>query len=469
VAGYTFISYAHENTRFALKLARRLRRRGVTVWVDQWHVTQDDVWSLDIARAVNGCSHFLVVLSPAAVDSWVVREQVQWAAQNGQTIISLVREPCELPEVLRDTVCIDFSGRKFRTAFGLLISHYFPEEELQVGIWPDIRSTWQTHLSELKLTWRNRLPPLIWPGWLGPVALAALVLLTLALIWIRSGQGLSVPDPTPESLTIVQSAATPTPTKVRIRAKDDQLMIEVPAGRFIMGSSDLDSAASTDEKPQRNVYVDTFWIDQTEVTNRQFQNCVEAGHCTPARMGNLNFRKGQLPVVGVNWQQAESYCRWAGVRLPTEAEWEKAARGTDGRLYPWGDEFEGERLNFCDANCVADWRDRSANDGYRYTAPVGSYPDGASPYGVLDMSGNVWEWTADWYAADQYVVGVGSNPTGPGSGQQKVIRGGSWYYQGVSLRVARRHKDVPTSNYDNIGFRCAIADVEQARWQPDQH
>jgi formylglycine-generating enzyme required for sulfatase activity len=236
-----------------------------------------------------------------------------------------------------------------------------------------------------------------------------------------------------------------------------------------MGSSDSDPAAGKDEKPQRRVYVDAFWIDRTEITNGQYQRCVAAGVCASSNVYNKDFGEETLPVVGVNWQQANAYCHWVGGRLPSEAEWEKAARGVDGRLYPWGNQFDGYRLNYCDASCVADWRDQSANDGYRYTAPVGSFPGGASPYGVLDMSGNVWEWTADWYASDTYVQSTTLNPTGPAFGVQRVIRGGSWLYKGAGVRVARRHKDTPASSYDNIGFRCVVVEAEQAHWQPDRH
>jgi formylglycine-generating enzyme required for sulfatase activity len=464
VADYSFISYAHEDTKFALKLARQLRRRGVPVWLDQWHLVQNDDWEREITRAVAGGSQFIIILSPAALNSWVVWEQVQWALKNDKTIISVVREPCSRPEALQNRPCIDFAGQKFRAALNQLLRLCFPERELNFDRWHDLKQTGRYLQVDLRNTWRNSLRPLIWPGWVGPAALISLALLATAFVLTRNRTGGILSEPTAESLTVVRSTATPiplpTPSRTRIRTIDRQIMIEVPVGKFLMGSSDQDQFAGEDEKPQRSVYVDSFWIDQTEVTNGQFQTCEDEGRCGPSQARNRVFRELQLPVVGVTWEQAAMYCEWAGGRLPTEAEWEKAARGTDGRLYPWGNEFEGEYLNFCDANCVADWRDRSADDGYRYTAPVGSYPDGASPYGVLDMSGNVWEWTADWYTPDAYAAIPPTNPTGPTSGLQKVIRGGSWYYKGASLRVARRHRDVPSSSYDNIGFRCVIDDDE---------
>ena len=169
-----------------------------------------------------------------------------------------------------------------------------------------------------------------------------------------------------------------------------------------MGSSDVDTEADDEEKRQhRVVLLDAFWIDRTEVTKAQYQRCVEAGVCAAPSCSGTG--KGDHPVVCVSWRDASKYCAWAGRRLPTEAEWEKAARGTDGRKYPWGNQdVVGNLLNFCDINCSNSWKEAAVNDGYAETAPVGTYLAGASPYGAWDMAGNVWEWVADWYDGTYY-------------------------------------------------------------------
>jgi formylglycine-generating enzyme required for sulfatase activity len=241
------------------------------------------------------------------------------------------------------------------------------------------------------------------------------------------------------------------------------VMVDVPAGEFLMGSTDDDSEAYDDDKPQHTVYLDSFWIDRTEVTNAQFRKCVEAGACqapTTCEWGDPTYNDGDKadhPVVCVICNQAQAYCQWAGARLPTEAEWEKAARGTAGRIYPWGNTFDGTKVNFCDRNCEYDWKDSAIDDGYARTAPVGHYLAGASPYGALDMSGNVWEWVNDWYSSTYYSVSPDSNPQGPDTGEWKVLRGGSWNGNRNAVRAANRSYRYPTTRYSLIGFRCAAS------------
>ena len=237
-------------------------------------------------------------------------------------------------------------------------------------------------------------------------------------------------------------------------------MVHIPAGEFLMGSDEGDPDAEDDEHPQHTAYVGEFWIDETEVTNAQYRKCVETGVCrapTTCDYGEPIYSdssKADHPVVCVSWWDAKTYCEWAGKRLPTEAEWEKAARGTDGRRYPWGNSFDGSKVNFCDVNCELDWKDSGADDGYQRTAPVGSYPKGASPYGALDMAGNVWEWCQDWCDEDYYASSPQRDPQGPSSGESRVIRGGSWCFNEWSVRAALRLRGAPDfPNYD-LGFRC---------------
>jgi formylglycine-generating enzyme required for sulfatase activity len=269
---------------------------------------------------------------------------------------------------------------------------------------------------------------------------------------------------------------------------DGMVMVYVPAGNFLMGTVDESGSTyeHTLEHPQHTVYQDGFWIDKTEVTNAMFSQFVEStGYKTEAETGSGGYVWKDLqwwtveganwqhpqgpassivgiethPVVQVTWNDANAYCDWAGRRLPTEAEWEKAARGTDGQIYPWGNALpNGNLVNFADSNLDVGWADKSTNDGYQFTAPVGSYPEGVSPYGALDMSGNVYEWVADWYFENNYSNNPTSNPTGPETGEIKILRGGSWSKDRHTIRAAARYLFYPPySRHDDGGFRCSLS------------
>jgi serine/threonine-protein kinase len=228
------------------------------------------------------------------------------------------------------------------------------------------------------------------------------------------------------------------------RPADDAEMVFVPAGPFQMGSTDADRDAYDCEKPTHAVTLDAFWIDKTEVTNAQYRQCVEAGACEePSCWDNGDLNAADQPVVCVTWDDAQAYAAWAGGRLPTEAEWEKAARGTDGRLYPWGEN-------------APDCKDANYKGCVARTVAVGSYPKGASPYGALDMAGNAWEWVADWYDNTYYSNAPSDNPQGPDGGERRVVRGGSFDMSEARLRTAFRIGNLPAySNWD-IGFRVVV-------------
>lgn len=272
--------------------------------------------------------------------------------------------------------------------------------------------------------------------------------------------------PVPSATDILINTSTPSPVPILIpdetaNAKDG--MVFIPAGEFEMGSSKAeDPQTSEDELPQHTVYLRDYWIDKTEVSNAQYAMCVaDAEACTtPANNSSQtrdsyydNSAYADYPVVFVSWSQANAYCGWAGRRLPTEAEWEKAARGADSRIYPWGSSFDGTLANYCDRNCKAPWKDDRFDDGYIDTAPVGNYPDGASNYGVLDMAGNAYEWVADWFAP--YSQERQLNPEGPDSGLDRIIRGGSWGDDPAHIRSSLRSRVNGDQTLNFIGFRCA--------------
>jgi formylglycine-generating enzyme required for sulfatase activity len=277
--------------------------------------------------------------------------------------------------------------------------------------------------------------------------------------------------PSPTQIPVSPTPALGIGSKI-ISDKDGMTLVYVPAGEFTMGSDDVPSSDDQspsyyDNRPQHPVVLDAYWIDQTEVTNRQYALCVTEGACS--RPANLNSpmrssyygdpQFDNYPVIHMEWGMAKAYCEWAGRRLPTEAEWEKAARGTDMRIYPWGNTPPKDSL-------------LNYNSTNHDTTEVGKYPEGQSPYGAYDMAGNVWEWVHDWHDPAYYLGSPLSNPMGPDSGnppnETRVLRGGSWYYLDGSLRSDVRsfalEKYENTSIYGRtpyglgtVGFRCAVS------------
>jgi formylglycine-generating enzyme required for sulfatase activity len=245
--------------------------------------------------------------------------------------------------------------------------------------------------------------------------------------------------------------ASPSPTSPPLRLVDKfgVPMVLVEGGSFLMGSD----YGAPDETPQHSVTLKTFYIDQYEVTNTRYAECVKAGSCEPptnlSSVTHPNYydslQFANYPVIQVTWAMAKAYCEWRGARLPTEAEWEKAARGTDGRTFPWGEqEADCTFANFWSGGpgCVGD------------VSEVGRYNQSASPFNVFDMAGNVWEWVLDWYGESYYAASPGENPTGPDAGQYRVVRGGSYSNGLSSIRTTTRGRNLPGKFYSYVGMRC---------------
>jgi len=284
------------------------------------------------------------------------------------------------------------------------------------------------------------------------------VLLTVLLFL---GGAPVVPEPTP-SANASQAVRMAAPT-----------VVWISGGQHVRGSTDadLDYAVTLcqetfhgpdsqilchaenfrDETPTQQVHLAGFGIDRTEVTVAAYRRCVTDGACTPSTISAEDERLALRthPVTGVTFAQAVRFCGFVGGRLPSEAEWERAARGGDGRTFPWGNHYNDRLATHGGIHT------ESTVDGYRYAAPVGSYPDGASPYGVLDLAGNAFEWTADLYASDAYTTTSPVHPRGPRTGGQRVVRGGSWRMPAFMLRAAYRWKVGEGQSAPDLGFRCA--------------
>jgi formylglycine-generating enzyme required for sulfatase activity len=255
----------------------------------------------------------------------------------------------------------------------------------------------------------------------------------------------------------LEPTVRPSPTALPLEIVDAKNvpMVLVPVGEFKMGSAD----GPEFDRPVNIVYLNSFYIDKYEVSNSLYQACVDVNVCTPPKQsksatresyyGNPEF--GDYPVIAVNWYQADEYCKWRGGYLPGEAQWEKAARGGNDFIYPWGNTLNPALLNFCDKNCPMAWAMKDFDDGYEDTAPVDMFEGGQSPYGAFNMSGNVYEWTLDWY--DVYPGGNASADENFGE-TSRVVRGGSWFDSDYMLRADHRFKLMPDEFEDIVGFRC---------------
>lgn len=469
-----FISYSSKDKPIADGICANLEAAGLRCWIAPRDIGPGEEWPKAITNAIAKSQVMVLVFSSNSNASSDVGREIVLAASHNLIIIPFKIENVE-PEpgkqyYLAQTHWLEAMNPPTKAQIRSLVDRVrmiIPPLETNAIVQPEpVLPTAKEQpgkpAPDVKRNWFRR--EYLWIG-------LALLLVALTVIFGSKLAGTpanpaapptlaatetSQPDPTGTVPPTIPSTLTPNPTTLptttpglgstRVRYRDEMVMVFVPAGDFIMGSDHGDP----DEQPVHTVSLEAFWIDQTEVTNAMFLKCVIAGICsvqnnTGSSTRTEYFRNSQydeFPMINLSWEAAEDYCKQAGARLPSEAEWEKAARGTDGRTYPWGNESPDETyLNF--------------NMNVKDTVAVGSYPLGASPYGALDMAGNVWEYVADYYGATYYSNSPASNPTGPVSGNYRVIRGGAGNSYAGAIRTSSRDTFVIRDGDNFIGFRCA--------------
>ena len=453
--GHIFISYSRTDAEYARRLADILQSKGFETWIDA-RLEYGSHWPQELQEQLDSCEAFIVIMTPRAFASEWVQSELQRARRKSKPVFPLLLEGDEPWLSVESTQFYDVRGgelpdERFYSALrGVLalpqtpVQPVSPKEAVDAGSsGPGLR--------------RNTALLIAIGAAIVILALGAAVL--MPLVRPRPGNPASAsveasPSmPSSEEPGIVTSTPGLPMSNENAGAADfldsrGVAMRFVPAGNFMMGSDN----EFDDEKPVHSVYLDDFYIDKYEVTNALYRACVEKSACQPPSETGSFTRDSyyedpqydHYPVVYVKWEDARAYCRWRGMGLPTEAQWEKAARGIDGRSYPWGENIDSELANYGDH--VGD------------SMEVGQYEAGQSPYGVYDMAGNVWEWVADWYSSTFYLDTPLANPVGPPSGEYRVLRGGSWHDAEQYVRTSNRGWNQLEFFYNvDFGFRCAMA------------
>ena len=468
-----FISHSSKDKPIADGICANLEAAGLRCWIAPRDIAAGEDWPTAITTAISHSRVMVLIFSASSNASEDVGREIILAANHKLVIIPFMIDNTE-PE----------PGKQYYLARTHWLEAMNPPTKAQIKILVERVKAIVTPVDTNAIIQPAQSPqpviekpsilfPLDKPGWIRFAYLwigMALLLIVLAVSFWLKLQAMTapptasptvpltettLPSPSP-TLPVLTPTRTPNPTpkanptpglgSTNVRYKDGMVMVYVPAGDFIMGSDYGD----LDEKPVHTVTLPSFWIDQTEVTNAMYAKCIAAGKCDLPRVNASSTRSNyfsnpeyaDFPVINVMWGSAHRYCSWAGARLPTEAEWEKAARGTDGRTYPWGNESPNESL----LNYSMNIKD---------TVAVGSYPSGASPYGALDMAGNVWDYVADYYSDTYYSISPSSNPKGPVTGKYIVIRGGAGNSFESAIRASSRNKFTLGNETDFIGFRCA--------------
>ncbi len=460
-----FLSYSRKDLKFVKQLAADLQQAGYDVWYDLSNIEGGDRWATEIQTAIDNCDACITVISPNSIISEWVEKEFLYASNTDKRVVPVLLESTTLPLWLMNIHYIDMQGRNYREKFPRLQAA-IDEEGKTALVFESVKGlrtfgpVWIGGIVGIvililaavfglpALIGEPTLTPVVFPSGTSPAS-------TPTITPVPASE---TPTPVPSPTATEEAASTvttiPTPALEIKDAKGAELVL-VSAGIFKMGCN----KGIVCEGPAHVVYLDSYYIDKFEVTNAQYLACEFEQQCNQPKntryYDNPSF--SSYPVVFVSWNMAANYCAWRGARLPTEAEWEKAARanGTEMLYYPWGNRFNGELLNFCDRNCSQSWKNRSYYDGFSDTAPVGVFEGGKSPYGAYDMAGNVIEWIADWYDKDYYFTSPNNNPLGPESGTYRVLRGGSWYNNQNDVRTFVRTYLGPTVAYNYVGFRCA--------------
>lgn len=496
-----FLCHASQDKPAVRELYNALNSEGwIDPWLDKAKILPGQDWEIVIEKAVDDSDVVLVCLSGQSVSKeGYVQREIRYAydlalEKPDETIflIPLRLDDCSVPRKLKSLHWVDYFGVEKENAYSDLLKALKLRHEQKIVLEENLpheetkKDTPESRL-ENRFTQKKPFTKILDPASLNLPKPSSIpkqseyrrygLIGIFILLFIFGGLGLNslfnkLPEvtstPTTQILTetsklptetlapftpTLTETSTPSPTPTTVLGigstsrslKDDMVLVYVPAGEFIMGSADGDD----DELPVSTIYLDAFWIDQTEITNALYVKCVEANQCDPPvktksftrpfYFDSLEFNNN--PVIYVDWFMANMYCSWVGRRLPTEAEWEKSARGTNGSKYPWG--------NVSPKNSLLNYEGRVGD-----TKKVGSYPDGKSMYGVLDMAGNVWEWVSSLYQPYPYLRDDGREDLN--SSDMRVVRGGSWSDSVYSARTANRSSYGPTANGDFLGFRCAI-------------
>jgi formylglycine-generating enzyme required for sulfatase activity len=479
-----FVSYSSKDKSVADTIVASLEKNNIRCWYAPRDVPPGKDWAKQIAGAVNDASIFLLIFSENANKSQRVLDELNLAINKEIIILPFRIEKLNPVGAME----LHLSTRHWLDAFDPSWKYHL--EKLNTSIvaileggdkeLPELRKQ-----SEKFIVRRKKRKKFFIFSIIGTVIIAflAIIFVPKLLQSIQKSRETMVPTetflqvlPSEKLLPSPSLTLTPSPTvtvspspsplpsthSTMTRKKDNMVMVFVPEGVFIMGLHEEEINWFLNQEwcnycerdffetthPAHEVFLDAFWIDKYEVSNAQFAQCVEEGACSqPFQPYSFsrneyygNSQYDHYPVSSVSWYQANEYCHWAGGRLPTEAEWEKAARGTAGGYFPWGNKTPSSELaNF-------EW---AIGDTLR----VGLYPEGISPYGALDMAGNVWEWVSDWWG--YYDSNQADNPIGPTSGDYRVIRGGAWDSDTIRLLTAFRNGDSPEYAGFYVGFRCA--------------